>query len=466
LELEGDLDYQVALDMHRRKLLQEEIDRKQAAPHMSSTLTDEAQLEALEDVEIDLNNLDQQQSEHQRLQSGADKKPAAKKNPPNDDRNKKMPAVVRQQTTTPQPRNHHRNEQRETAARQQLAARPSQRPNAGISLDGVVDMTQCIVQVRGTGPPNVDHPVFSPPENKIMRKDGIRVFGGKIYAPEESNMYLKRFWEKKPAEGKLCQDPTPSSTSSDDSDSTPPKCNQQKPTVARKKPPIKKPTDKGEKPPPNRTFSAAVVFTGPPPNATEAEINQWVSLWYRHHSTRTTQEGIVQCLTPGRTTPQWVQTWADNAHAQVARLAAANASSNNPGTNTLEENPLAPPAAAVAHDAPPPDATEAEISKAVSAWISSHRITVTDGVIQCLDPDQTVPQCVQDRMDHNVAQIKSLKQEGHRKAKRTHQQLPATRSVIAPQSSTTSNSGLLHEVCPKDPCVWPLAFLGVVILMG
>jgi len=102
---------------------------------------------------------------------------------------------------------------------------------------------------------------------------------------------------------------------------------------------------------------------------------------------------------------------------------AANASSNNPGTNTLEE-PV-PQAAAAAHAAPPPDATEAEISEAVSAWISSHRITITDGVIQCLDQDQTVPQYAQDRMDHNLALINSLKQEGSHKARRIHQQLPA-----------------------------------------
>jgi len=84
-DLEGDLDYQVAMDMHRRKLLQEEIDRKQAAAHPSNTLTDKAQLEDLEDFEIDLNNLDQQQSKYQRLQSEADKKPAAKKNTSNVD---------------------------------------------------------------------------------------------------------------------------------------------------------------------------------------------------------------------------------------------------------------------------------------------------------------------------------------------------------------------------------------------
>jgi len=73
---------------------------------------------------------------------------------------------------------------------------------------------------------------------------------------------------------------------------------------------------------------------------------------------------VIYVAMLSHTTPPWVQTWADNA-----RLAAANASSNNPGTNRLEENQLVPPAAAAAHAAPPPDATEDEIREAVTTWI-------------------------------------------------------------------------------------------------
>jgi len=135
-DLEGDLDYQVAMDMHRRKLLQEEINRKQAAAHPSNRLTDEAQLEDLKDLKVDLNNLDQQRSEYQQLHAEANRKPAVKKDPPNEDGNKKMRTVVCQQTTTPQPRNHHDNERRETVARRQLPARLSQRPNAHASTSG------------------------------------------------------------------------------------------------------------------------------------------------------------------------------------------------------------------------------------------------------------------------------------------------------------------------------------------
>jgi len=82
---------------------------------------------------------------------------------------------------------------------------------------------------------------------------------------------------------------------------------------------------------------------------------------------------------------------------------------------------------AAAHAAPPPDATEDEVREALTTWIQSHRINVINGVIQCLDPDQTVPRHAEDRMDYNLAQIESLKQEGSNNAKRIHQQLPAKR---------------------------------------
>jgi len=79
------------LDIERRRILQEELDRQAAA----STLLDapaNAKGEALKDLEIDTNDLDLQRDEHQRPQEEADKKPAAKKGNPNDDEDKKMPA--------------------------------------------------------------------------------------------------------------------------------------------------------------------------------------------------------------------------------------------------------------------------------------------------------------------------------------------------------------------------------------
>ena len=350
---------------------------------------EEAQLEDLKDFEIDLNNLDQQRSEYQRLQSEADKKTAAKKGTPNDSEDKKLPAVDRQQPPTPQLRNHQtipsertkgisnedvekwlcqhkakasldgvvqadcpippqvqqwlENEQQEVAALRQLAVDRQQasaetsgtyntadsptwlrQNNARVAPDGVihadrpvplyvhqwignhqcnlavvqqltarsrpqaiaqappttttgppadtlptlanvgttnntnhaeakqsqeedsklpaVDMTQGVVRVPSTAPPQADHPVFSPSENTSMHEDGIRILEGKIYAPEGINKRLKRFWEQRLADGKLHQPPTSPPPSSNDSDSTPPKCNRKKPAVARKKPAIKKPT--------------------------------------------------------------------------------------------------------------------------------------------------------------------------------------------------------------------------------
>jgi len=50
----------------------------------------EAKVEDIEDLERDLNNLDQQRSEYQRLQAEANKKPAAKQSKSNDDVDKKM----------------------------------------------------------------------------------------------------------------------------------------------------------------------------------------------------------------------------------------------------------------------------------------------------------------------------------------------------------------------------------------
>jgi len=305
----------------------------------------------------------------------------------------------------------------------------------------------------------MDHPVFSPKDNALMRESGIRIVDGKIYAPEGINKFLKRGWELLLKTGKPYNSNTPPSTSSDDSDSTPPKRNQRTPTIARKKPASKQPPGNSAKSPntlalPNRPTlidpnNPNAVFTGPPPNATEAEINAWVDLWFHHHK-----------FTPGSTTPpQWVQTWIDNAHAYFTCQTAVNASSNNPGTNTQEEDPLAPPAAAAANAAPPPPpgASNADLSEAVSAWISSN-ITIIDGVFHCLDLDQPVPQCVQDQMDHVRAQIESVKQENQliaaqiasmkdvdRKAKGIQQQLPAKRKL--PTANTEDN----HPLSATEP---------------
>jgi len=84
------------VNLHKRQLLQEEIDRKQAAAKTPNKLMDGTQIE---DLEVDLNNLDQQRSEYQQLQSEADKKPAAKKTKSKEDGAKKMPAADHQRQT-------------------------------------------------------------------------------------------------------------------------------------------------------------------------------------------------------------------------------------------------------------------------------------------------------------------------------------------------------------------------------
>jgi len=259
------------------------------------------------------------------------------------------------------------------------------------------------LQTTSVGPPHVDHPAFSPRENKVMQEEGLQTVGEHIYAPQGVNAYLKKFWEKKLAKGELYREPTPPPTSSDDSDSTPPKRSQKKPALARKKTPIQRTPTNCEPTPSIRTLSASAEFTGPPPNTTPAEINQWVALWFRYHPTRTTPEGIVQCLAPGHTTPPWVQTWVNNAR-QVAEA-------NTPDINTGEDQP-APPAAAAAHTAPPQDEIDDAIEAAASAWLSSNVIHI-NGKFHCVDPDQVVPQYVHDWMDHIRAQIGTMKQENH-----------------------------------------------------
>jgi len=61
----------------------------------------------------------------------------------------------------------------------------------------------------------------------------------------------------------------------------------------------------------------------------------------------------------------------------------------------------APPSVAASDAAPPPDATDEEIAEAVHTWIRSHCVRVRNGVMQCLDPDQSVPKYVQDQVAHD-----------------------------------------------------------------
>jgi len=97
---------------------------------------------------------------------------------------------------------------------------------------------------------------------------------------------------------------------------------------------------------------------------------------------------------------------------------------------------VAPASVAASDAAPSTDATDDEIADAVHTWIRSHRVRVRNGVMQCLDPDQSVPKYAQDRVAHDLAQIESLKDNAC-KTNRIRQQLPATRK--SPTANTEDN---------------------------
>jgi len=110
----------------------------------------------------------------------------------------------------------------------------------------------------------------------------------------------------------------------------------------------------------------------------------------------------------------------------------------------------APPSVAASNAAPPPDATDNKIVDAVDEWIRSHRVAVTNGVLRCMDPDQRVPKCAQDRMVCNLAQIVSLKDDA-RKANGIRQQLPPKRKVPTANAEDTHPSSTTEAVNTNDP---------------
>jgi len=110
----------------------------------------------------------------------------------------------------------------------------------------------------------------------------------------------------------------------------------------------------------------------------------------------------------------------------------------------------APPSVKASDAAPPPDATDEEIADTVHTWIRSHHVIVRNGVMHCLDPAQSVPKHVQDRVAHDLAQIESLKDDT-RKVNRIRQQLPAKRK--SPTANTEDNhpSNMAETATTNDP---------------
>jgi len=131
--------------------------------------------------------------------------------------------------------------------------------------------------------------------------------------------------------------------------------------------------------------AAAAAHAAPPPDKIDDDIQAAAPAWLSSNVIHIDRE--FHCVDPDQVVPQCVHDWMDHIRAQIGKM--------------RQENQLASQAAT--------DATKNEINEAVHSWFSSHHATVTDGVIECLDPNQTVPQHVQDRMDYNLAQIASLK---------------------------------------------------------
>jgi len=67
-----------------------------------------------------------------------------------------------------------------------------------------------------------------------------------------------------------------------------------------------------------------------------------------------------------------------------------------------------------------------------------------------MDPDQTVPKYVQDRVAYNLEQIASLKEDA-RKANRIRPQLPAKRKAPTATSEDTHPSSTTEAVNTNDP---------------
>jgi len=298
--------------MFRRQLLQEEIDRQAAASSLLDAPTNESEGDAMKDLEIDINNLDQQRSECQRLQAEATKKPAAKTAKSNDDGDKKMPA-------------------------------------------------------------------------KETKSDN-----------------------KKPAAKKAEEN--------DEDKKMPARARSQGPSKAT----------------PVATGAAATSHILPSLDdlfLTEEEkelISDHIIPWLSYNDITLSNDGTFYS---DSIIPPTVQQWFIRRGARPA---------------------AAPPSVAASDAAPPPDATDNEIADAVHAWIRSHRVIVRNGVMHCLDPAQSVPKYVQDRVAHNLAQIESLKDDA-RTANRIRQQLPAKRKSPTANAEDNHPSSATETATTNNP---------------
>jgi len=170
------------------------------------------------------------------------------------------------------------------------------------------------------------------------------------------------------------------------------------------------------------TPSAAVAHAAPPPVEFDKDIQAAASAWLSSNIIHI--DGVFHSVDPDEVVPQYVHDWIAHVRAQIR--------------NMRQENQASQAATA---------ATKEELNEAVQAWFNSHPATITDGVIECLDPDQTIPPYVQDRLDHNLAQIASLK-AASLKVKQIQQQLPAKRKL--PAANTQEHHAGATETSPTN----------------
>jgi len=171
------------------------------------------------------------------------------------------------------------------------------------------------------------------------------------------------------------------------------------------------------------TPAAAAAHAVAPPEEFDADIQAAASAWLSSNVIHI--DGVFHSVDPDKVVPQYVHDWIAHIRTQIR--------------NMRQENQLASQTATAA--------SEEELDEAVQEWFNSHPATITEGVIECLDPNQTIPPYVQDRLDHNLARIASLK-AASLKVKQIQQQLPAKRKL--PAANTQEHHAGETETSPTN----------------
>jgi len=169
--------------------------------------------------------------------------------------------------------------------------------------------------------------------------------------------------------------------------------------------------------------AAAAAHAAAPPEEFDANIQAAASAWLSSNVIHI--DGVFHSVDPDEVVPQYVHDWIAHVRARIR--------------NMRQENQLTSQTATAA--------SEEDLDEAVQEWFNSHPATITEGVIECLDPNQTIPPYVQDRLDHNLARIASLK-AASLKVKQIQQQLPAKRKL--PAANTEEHHAGNPETSPTN----------------